>query len=71
MEARAEQSKDPIAKAFSLLKRISELSYTMKAFHNKLEEMEVNLHKFTVKMLDLCSGKDQVGEGSLSLRERM
>ena len=59
MEARVDRA-DPISKAFCLLKRIAELSDTMKAFHNKLEEMEISLHKFTVKMLDLCNGKDQV-----------
>ena len=46
--------------AFQHLQTCRELTKTMKAFSNKLEEIRAKLNRFTTKMLDLCNGKKQV-----------
>ena len=49
-----------------MLSKVHDLIHTMKAFQNKLEEIERTLQRFTVKMLDLCQGKMQVMEETVS-----
>ncbi len=61
------QNRDPVRIAFNHLQTCSELSQTVKAFTNKLDQIVATLRHFTLKMLGLCGDKEQVVVGEHEL----